>query len=224
MSLKLKMLGLGVLAVMATSAFAAVNASAKVSGHFTSEVDHVVLKGEDSFGKKHQLEFQEAGGGTPISCTDATYTGTLSEASATTTQEVEIQPEYKNCATTSGVWNEVTVEVQSTASCGKDAYKFTSATPNAHGTVHIQCHITIKHPNCTLTIAPQTPAGGITYTTSSESGKHEITGDVTVTDITATRHQGICIFLGTTGSFNMNGTTTLWGQNSKAERINITAT
>ncbi|HYP56015.1 MAG TPA: hypothetical protein VEQ41_06920, partial [Solirubrobacterales bacterium] len=62
MSLKLKVLGLGILAVMATSAFAAMNASATtpINSHFvaTPPTDFLKIEGTESFPGSHNLTFQ----------------------------------------------------------------------------------------------------------------------------------------------------------------------
>lgn len=225
MSLKLKVLGLGLLAILATSAFAVTNVSATVTGHFTSEATehHLILKGTDAFGSSHQLVFREEGKSGGISCTDAEYHGTVSGLSATTTQTIELTPTYTNCGTVEGgTWGEVIVD--HSAGCGTNVYKFTSRTPNGHGTVHIECALTITHPNCEITIPKQTPTGGITYTTGVRNNKHDITGDVTVKSIIGQNHGGICIFLGTHHTFEMNGNTTVWGENTDGGAVGITAT
>lgn len=224
MSLKLKILGLGLLAVMATTAFAAVNASATVNGHFTSEATehHLIVKGTDAFGSPHQLVFRE-GNNTGISCTHSTYHGTLSGPAATTTQSIEVRPEYKNCATEGGAWGSIPVHVP--AACGTNVFKFTSRTPPGHGTVHVECTITITHPNCTITVpSGQTPTGGITYETDMRNNKHSITANVTVEGIKGEFHGGACIFLGTNHTFTMKGSSTFWGENTAGEAVGVTAT
>ena len=224
MSLKLKALGLGLLAVMAMSAFAAVNASATINGHFTSTTDDLILTGTDQYGTKHQLVFKETGSsGVGISCTDSHYHGALSGDPATTSTSVQLTPTYKNCATESGTWGDVTVKHD--AGCDTKVYKFHSRTPNGHGTVTVECGITISHPNCTIRVPKQNPSGGIVYTTSNEGGSHEITADVTVTNIIGQYEGGICVFLGTNHTFTMNGSVTLWGLDAiTGARVPVTAT
>lgn len=227
MSLKLKVLGLGLLAVMATSAFAAVNASAVLpkDSHFTAEPTehHLILKGTDGRDTGHALVFNR-GEEEGITCTHSKYHGTVSGLASTTTQQVTLRPEYLKCATqNSAEWGSVTVHVPS--NCGTEVFKFTSAGPPNHGTVHVNCTITITHPNCTQTVAPQTPTGGIVYKTDTRNGKHSITADVTVTGITSQYHGGICIFLGTTqANYKMTGSATFWGEDTLENPVGITAT
>ncbi|HEX9967437.1 MAG TPA: hypothetical protein VGB06_05785, partial [Solirubrobacterales bacterium] len=95
MSLKLKVLGLGLLAVMATSAFVVTNASAVVSGHFVSEnATHTILSGTGT--ATHSTHFS-VDGGTGLICTSESYSGTINVA---TTQSVTIAPSYSKCHTT----------------------------------------------------------------------------------------------------------------------------
>lgn len=238
MSLKLKALGLGLLAVLATSAFAVMNASATVNGHFTHDASggHATIIGEEIYGSnpKHYLEFQrtEPTGtkvGPPIACTEATYHGTVSSA---TTDSITVTPTYKNCATTDGIWGEVEVTMNGCDYTFRSNSAASTHTPTADATVTIDCEpgkaIVIDHPNCTITVDPQTPKGGVTYTTITEKvggvDKHAITINVTATHIVGTFHGGICVFLGTTKEFDMEGAATVRGFDTNGNQINITAT
>jgi len=218
MSLKLKFLALGVLAIVATSAFTVMNASAEdqPESHFTSEVDHVIVKGTDAFGSDHALQFHGESGDA-ITCTHATYHGTVDELD-TTTQAIQVRPHYTNCATSSGAWGSVTVHVP--AGCGTNVYEFTSGNP---GTIHVNCQITITHPNCTIRVPVQT-VNGATYTQVTEENKHAITLDIHATNITSQYEGGICIFLGTSHSSTMTGNATVWGEDTAGERVHVTAT
>ena len=225
MSIKLKVLGLGLLAVLATSAFAVMNASATTpaNSHFTAEPPagdhHVIIKGTDAFGSPHQLVFHPDTGGDGITCTHAEYHGTVSGAASTTTQAIQVRPTYKNCATTSGTWGEVTVDVPT--ACGTNVYEFTSGTP---GTVHVNCEITITHPNCTIKVPKQTLNPTINhYTTGTRLNKHDITLDFDA-HVTSHYEGGICIFLGTTHTSTMTGNSTVWGEDTNGNPIGITAT
>jgi len=226
MSIKLKVLGLGLIAAMAVGAFAAVNASAITAGHFVADppTHDLTVRGLETNPGKHFLKFQETNSkgeftGSAIECTSAKYHGTLTGALATTTQEVNVTPAYEKCATTGGTWGEVTVEHPKTAACETKVYQFTAGAP---GTVHVKCPITITHPNCTI-IVPEQTLSGVTYTTSAEV-KHEITLDVAVKDITGHFEGGICVFLGTTHKFDMNGSATVWGEDVGSNRVNVTYT
>jgi len=222
MNLKLRVLGLGLVALVATGAFAVVNASAftPVNSHFTADPPTHVLKitGTDAFGTNHGLSFTEAGN-TGISCTHVTYHGELTGAAATTTQSVRVRPAYKNCGTEGGAWGTITVDVP--AACGTNVFEFTSGTP---GTVHLNCDITITHPNCEITVPKQGKLSGVTYTTDTAGGRHSLTLDVDVGKITGHFHGGICVFLGTTHVFHMKGASTVFGEDKDANRVNITHT
>lgn len=222
MSIKLKALGLGLLAILATSAFTVLNASANTpkNSHFTSESHHVVLKGTDAFatGSPNVLRFHPESGGAAITCTHATYHGTQTGEAATTSQSVQVRPHYTNCATEGGTWGSITVDVPT--SCGTNVYEFTSGNP---GTIHVNCEITITHGStCTIKVPPQTLSGA-TYTTAERSGKHSLIVDIN-TGVTSHYEAGFCIFLGTTHTSTMTGSSAVWGENSEGGAIGITHT
>lgn len=223
MTNKSKALGLALFAATAVAALAAASAAASVNGHFTSDVQehHVILKGTSAFGTAHQTVFRE-GTNTGFTCTHNLFHGTASGTSATTTQEISLRPEYKGCATENGSWGELAVHVPT--GCGTNVYKITSRSAGGHDTVHVECEITITHPNCTLKVPKQTPAGGVTYTAVTEAGVSAITADITATGITIHYEGGICIFLGTTHTFAMNGSITLWSESTAGNRVSTTAT
>jgi hypothetical protein len=229
MSLKLKVLGLGVLAIMAMSAFAAISASAKVAGHFTHEgtANHVIVKGEESFHTSHFLQFQHTNSegkadGKPIECTEAKYEGT---AATKTVTVIQMTAAYSGCRTQEGAAGEVSVTMNGCS------YTFFSG-GTKHGTVAVDCPvgsaIEVHHPNCTITIGAQTPTtngltNGVSYTTTVE-GKHALTANVTVGNIAGQYHGGICIFLGTPQNFDMNGSVTIKGFNTDGTQAGITHT
>ena len=227
MSFKLKILGLGLLAMMATSAVAVMNASATVGGHFTADPPTHVLKvkGTEQAGTGHQLTFTEinksttATEGTGIQCTHAGYHGELTGAAATTTQSVQVRPTYSQCLTAGAGSHNVTVHVP--AGCGTNVFEFKSG---HGGTVNLNCTITITHPNCTIQVKSGQKLSGITYHTVVESNKHAFTLTANVKHITGEYHSGICVFLGTTHHFEMVGSATVWGEDKDGNRVNITHT
>lgn len=220
MSLKLKALGLGLLAMLVTSAFAVMNATAETGGHFVAEQAHTILSGSETR-NVHQVKLAIEGG-TPLECTKVTYSGTTS---STTVESVTITPHYTECITEGGgTPHNITVTMNGcnyTFTIGKNSL--------ADNTVHVICPvgkvIEVHHPNCTITIPAQTPAGGIAYKTDTTAGgKHSITPEITVSNITAHYHGGICIFLGTTHTGTMTGSATLSGTTTEGVPVGITAT
>jgi hypothetical protein len=244
MSIKLKVLGLGILAVMATSAFAVLNASASTpaSSHFVADPPQHSEGGDppthllnvegveeydpaDPEGKPHNLSFfrtnadtTTVSGAEPIKCTKATYHGQVTGSAATTTQALQVRPAYSQCSTRGAAEHNVTVHVPE--SCGTNVYEFTSGNP---GTIHVNCPITVTHPNCTIRMPAQTVSGA-TYTQINEGGKHAITVDINVQHITGHFEGGICIFLGTSHRFEMIGSATVRGRDFEGNQVNVTHT
>jgi hypothetical protein len=221
MSLKLKVLGMGLLAIVATGAFAVVSANATLGGHFTHDAagGHASIVGTEAEGTKHVLHLypKNAEPGQEIGCKKESYTGTITSA---TTQSITITPLWSECSTTSG---EATWEVHENG-C---TLTFTSGkTGSASHTVDVLCPagnaFVITHPNCTITVGPQTVSGA-TYTTTVE-GKHALTLNVAIGGIAAQYHGGICIFLGTNQTSEMKGSVTIKGFNTAGEQVNITET
>lgn len=238
MSIKLKVLGLGLLAVMATSAFAVVNASATSNGHFTAEPteDHITIRGVETVNTLHRLKFyeikDEVGHPTSnpnnwIECTHASYHGTLEGAAATTTTSVKVRPHYTQCRTAAEANGTHDVEIHVPSTCGTNVFEFTSG---GTGTVHLNCTITITHPNCDIRVtsgaltASNRNMPGVTYTTTVENSKHALTMNVNVKTIHGEFHNGLCVFLGTDHLFEMVGSVTVWGENTDGSRAGITHT
>ena len=218
MSTKLKILGLGLLAVLATGAFAVMNATAETGGHFTSEVHHTTIVGAEQVGTKHKLEFTVDGNA--ITCTNASYHGTIS---ATTVESVTVAPNWDNCYTTP----ESTEFGVDENGC---TFTFTIGREGQaakHHTAHLVCpagkNIEITHPNCNITVPPQT-VSGVVYKTVEEAGKHAITMEVTAGGVTSYYHEKVCVFLGTNHTGEMHGSVTVWGEDTLGNRVSITAT
>lgn len=229
--MKLKILGMALLALAATSAFAVTNASGTVAGHFTHEgpTNNARIVAHEAATTPHQLTFFHLKPGThetdgnPIHCEKSTYEGTVTTKTVTT---ITMTPTYTNCTTNDEDGTKVTVDVNGCS------YTFSSHGPNTHGTVTIDCpvgkQIEITHPLCTITIPAQTHAttltGGITYDTVVENNKHALTATVTVNTITGHYHAGLCVFLGTAQKFQMVGSVTVTGEDHAGNRIPITHT
>jgi len=217
MSMKLKALGLGILAMMAVGAFAVTNAGATVSGHFEFGSEHTFITGEEE-----GLDFV-ADDGSKIGCDEAKYTGT--HKGTKTTTELTITPSWNKCYTTptSGAMEEPTWDVDENG-CH---LVFTSRALPAENdaTVHVICPsatpITITHPNCNITVDPQTIGGevgnGVTYTGQND-GTPWVTLDVKV-KVAATYHTGLCIFLGTNHTATMVGSVKVKGYSNAAHTV-----
>lgn len=225
MSIKLKVLGLGLLAVMATSAFTVMNAGAAVGGHFVHDGanGHAVITGAEATGTTHSLGFVKEGGSEAeeITCHQAAYTGTVT---AGTTDTVTITPAWSNCTTgTSGSGTSFEVH--------ENGCHFTFAsgvTGETHHTVHLTCpgakpYVEITHPNCGIRIPTQL-LKAVTYTTIIVNEKHALTMNVTAKSITSHYESGICIFLGTTHKSEMKGSVTVSAKDLAGNPVNITET
>ena len=224
MKLKIKVLGMGLLAVMATGAFAVMNAGATVGGHFTTDavLGHAIVIGTESTASTHRLAFVREGDGaeSELTCHQASYTGTVSAA---TVQSVTITPAWSNCTTgTTGAGTSFDIHENGCS------LTFTSGSiGQTHHTVDLVClpeeGIDLTHPNCTVTLPSQTMRG-ITYTTTTENSKHALTMNVTIKGITAHHHGGICIFLGTTHQWEVKGSVTIKATNTDTQPVNFTET
>lgn len=196
MSLKLKVLGLGLLAVMATSAFAAVNASAISGGHF---VHHASTAHADIEGTKSATEPLHfiSEGGSKLGCDKEEYKGTVTTSTFT---EVKIIPSWSECYTTG---EETKFDVHENGCY----FVFTSGrTGQTHHTAHFICPgepLDITHPNCTIKIPTQTTQG-VTYSATKVGTVDAVTVTATA-KVTAHYEGGICIFLGTNHQAEMSG-------------------
>jgi len=212
---------LGLLAVIATSAFAVVNASAKIGGHFvTHNSNHVIVKGSEVPGSNHQLEFSSHGLEGGIVCDEVTYSDYTADETET---EVTVAPSYAKCHTTGQNPGTTVVHVN-----GCD-FKFTIAkntTGETEQTVDLNCPtkpLEITHPNCTITIPTQTVEEAVTYTPAAQDGVTTITLDVNA-EFATQYHGGICVFTGTSHIGTLNGSATVRGFDTNDEPVGITAT
>ncbi|HYP55992.1 MAG TPA: hypothetical protein VEQ41_06805 [Solirubrobacterales bacterium] len=231
MSSKLKVLGSGLLAVLATSAFAALNASATTpaNSHFVANPPTHTLNivGTEQFqpgdpSKTHHVSIYRqnadtttVSGSEPLKCTHVHYHGRLTGSAATTTQAIQVRPQYTGCST--GGFGPHNMAIHVPESCGTNVYEFTSGAP---GTIHINCPITITHPNCTMRIPVQTVSGD-SYTNVVEGGVEKITAHTKIDHITWHFEAGICVFLGTSHRFEMVGSVTFEGRDAAGNPVNI---
>jgi hypothetical protein len=220
MTLKLKALTLGTMACTAVACLAVMNASATTGGHFVSEVEHTIVNQTTGIGP-HALRFVQHTGGFEgsIVCDEMTATGTATTATVTSelgsavahkchTQGSEIlfQTDMNGCQT------------RITVAAGDPA--------KTEQTNDIVCPagkaIEITHPNCTITIPPQSLAG-ITYTRILDNGKHAITADVN-SQLNIQYHAGFCVFVGTSHTGTFQGSTIVRAFNTAGSQISFTAT
>jgi hypothetical protein len=228
MSIKLKALGLGLLATMAMGAFAVMNAGATTGGHFTFGAHSVEIVGHESKNDEtHRVHFLATGGepGDRIGCDKVEYKGTHTNTANTTTTELTVTPSWSECYTTGNPGTKFEVHEN-----GCDLVFTVRQLPETNdNTVHLKCPagvkgVTITHPSCDITVPPQTPTGGVAYKTVTENGVHQITLESTA-GLTTQYHSGICIFLGTNHTASMTGSVTVTGINTATgQPTSITAT
>jgi len=214
MSGKFKALGLGLLAATAVSVVGVVNASATSFGTFEFESNHTVIVGSEN--ATHKSKFSLVGLAGNIECGKVAYTGT---AQAELVAGVTVTPHYEECKT-EGTATNVTIKHN-----GCEYTLKSSSEP--HATWHVFCPsgkvIEIHHPNCTVTIPAQV-ANGVSYTKVVEGGKHALTVNLTIENITAYFHGGICIFTGTNHTATLKGSFTLKGTDTAGNATSITIT
>jgi hypothetical protein len=223
MTRNLKFLGLAILAALATSSLVTLSgSSAQTGGHFDSEISHTTISGEQKDKEKpHKFNFEGFGF---IECEEAVLHGTTLEAKVT---QITLEPSYSKCKNGS---NHVTV---TTNGC---AYVFTFGPQlESHSTVHIECpakkkiEIHVRDPAntkdlCTISVGPQTPLNGVVFT--NEGSPHDVKAEMTLNDVSYTRHKGECDPPTTTTLNNgqITGTTTIRGFNTVGQQKAITAT
>lgn len=222
---KRKMLGLGLLAVLALSSIFVASAGAVRSGHFTSDsaFGTTTIVGSET-APNHQLEASSASlPGVGIVCLPGAYHGTVT---ALTTDEVRVVPTWGQCETTPIDGKQVLI-----INVNGCVFKFTPRTEPGDATAGLVCPpgkafiITAPHSGCRLTFSPQTVANAVTYDTVTENSKHAITLTVTASGISFTAHEGLCMFLPTTlNDWQISGAVTVTGTDVNSNFVSITAT
>jgi len=198
MTRKLRAMGLALFAAFAMSAIGAQAASADL---FTSaDPDSTVLTSSEDT----EILFSYSGG--TVKCAVTKFSGTQTGETAT---ELTITPTYEEC-TFGGE-----PMIYRTNHC---KYKFTTETVEGHAPVGIECenegehieHEIIPWNHCTLTIAPQTTGGGVTYTDEGGEVTVDITAEVEVTRDNPGNHL-FCAFLAESGTMSIAGSFWLAG-------------
>lgn len=198
----LKALGLALAACLALGALAASGASAQGQDHFTSDSENekTVLTGEDT----HDTGIFQIHGvaGLFVTCTDATYGGTVD---GNQVNQVTVVPTYNECEASTG---EATVDVHT---CGYILYGETTkharhpstgtGPEEVHAPVEVECaddgYIRITTPGCELRILAdeQEKLHGVTYeniANHEETGKSAVEVNFTVDGITYTSKGFVC--------------------------------
>lgn len=217
MSQTRKVAGIGLLAVVVTSGFAVMNASATVTGHFVHHAidPHAFVTGTEN--GTHRTKIR-SGGGTWVECDITHYHGTLTTHTVT---KVKLRRTSSQCHTEGGAPGSVVVDEN------ECTFDFDSRT-TGHATVTLACPagvagIVTTHPNCTMRMPPQALSGA-TYGAVTEGGVQKITLNLTIPNITMHYEGGICVFLGTTHSAEMVGSATLGLFNTAGLPISGTTT
>ncbi len=226
MSIKLKALGLGILAALAIGAVVVMSASAESQpqGHFTSEVANPTLKVDDGV-EPHRLQLAIEGL-TGIVCDKPSYVVTWTDG-GTTTKDITAEPTYETCHTT-GSAKAVPIKM--------NGCKYTFTQPNKESaktehTVDLTCpagqKVVIEHEGCVLEVHPQNGLKGVGYTTLQEEvgGKkiHAITMTLSVSFIMTVHNFPCNLILPTEKVNTLSGSVTVTGFNGAA-RQSITAT
>jgi hypothetical protein len=221
---KLRLLGVGVLAVVTVGAVAVVDASATTSGHFTTQSSdhHVVFRGTAIHPGTHTLTIQRTVNGTasgsPIKCTHIHYFSTRTGWFVTLFPVIWFKPTYTDCSTEGESPHNVLIDVP--GPCGENAYEMTSG---GSGTVHANCSITLTHPNCRIVLPAQT-LSGVSYSATTRNGRAALTANLNLQGITGHFESGFCVFLGTNQTFHMQGSILIWAEDAGGNPVGITHT
>lgn len=173
MSLKRKLLGLAVLASLATAAFVAVTASANQEGHFATPGQKsgaevfLVENGTD------RLEYSAEGVTPGIVCNKTEWKVNTEKE---TEPDLPFFPKLEECLTTGGTPGSVKIK---TNGCAVLLYAAKGTTDSTEQTADISCGVSgqmeITDLACTITIPSQTGLTGITYTKITFNGKKALT-------------------------------------------------
>jgi hypothetical protein len=228
MGIKLKALGLGLLAALAVGGVGVVSAPADSGGVVHSDVEWTHIKGAQE-GTLHQNVFITPAGS--FTCKKAEYTASIGPK---TVGEITVTPTYGECGLTNQSYT-FHVEMNGCAF----VLTFTDKSAEKHHTGHLECpkekEVTItKDPpfvgECIIHIPPQTPtAGGVAYTNKLDGTKHSVTLDITVEGITYTETStGFGCGHGTADTHrndtNLIGTVTATGFDTGGNQVNLTVT
>jgi hypothetical protein len=218
---KLKALGLGSLVAVAVGTFASASPAANSEGHFVVQgaVEAAPAGVENPV---HFLEWKFHGLEGSIICDEAKYGGGVIVNG--TKNDLTLTPFYSKCHTTGAEPGTVAFHFNQ---CTFTLTVAKGTTFETLQTIDLVCpkgnSLVITHPNCTITVGPQTFKLGARYKTVEEFGVHSLTVEM-FPEFTTTYHGGICVFLGTSHTATLVGSITLSAINGAGELVNFTAT
>ena len=218
MSIKQKVLGLGLFASVAVASFATVTASANNrEGHFvTTGTAVTIIRSTEPAPDK--LEWEIHGWGPGIVC-DKHNSEVQNEKE--TENELIIFMEVADCYTTG-----TAIKFPITAkSCPMWFFAAKGTTAATEQTVKFECiqPIEIHHPGCTIRIPAQDNLTTVTYTQIMLNGKHAITIDMNV-KYTAHFEAGACTALGTVKTGTLKGSFVVEALTLGGAQANLTVT
>lgn len=220
MGIKLKALGLGSLAAMAMGTFSVTTASAATGGHFLFSQAHATVVWKEVGLDATEVLVHGLEGG--IVCDEGPphYTFFIGGG---TVNDLRFPPRNLACHTTG---NGTNISV----AANECTYRFTIAagtTDETEQTMDVACPagkaIVITHPNCTITVPPQSGLSGQTYTKIVDGGQNAITVDSNV-QFSTQFHGGICVFLGTAHTGTLKGSSVITAFDTELNRLGIVVT
>lgn len=234
----LKTLGLGLIAAVAISALVApglmADSSKHTGGHFTNDAagGDASLEIVETKKPPHTTRFFLFGFKHNIKCTNATYSGGMSDETQT---EIELFPGFKDCWLDEAHGDPAKENV--TFTMNGCSYKFTireTEVGKKHSPLHLACPSgkqieVVAHGLCTVTVPPQTQTNALTYHTRKKDQKHEITVKVTIPKLKYEKH-GLCTFEAPAGTgphetgIELSGAFIIKAYENPTTQVNLTAT
>lgn len=204
----LKTLGLALLAVLAIGSVATSAASATPQLH--SESEHTILTGKQI--TANELQFDVG----VLKCGIANFAGTIAASTVTT---VTLTPKFENCL----LGEE---EAEFTHNGCNFTFHIGQDTEHLTGTVGIECPdeevIEIDAPECTVTIPPQGPLQGVTFTNEGAETTRSVIFDIKINGFDYEEHGPLCANeTETTNNGGYAGQVTVTGENTFQEHRGI---
>jgi len=220
----LKTLGFSLVALLAMSAMMASVASAHTPADFTIEKAPALITATQKTEHKFTVT------GQTVTCAKAEFHGT---AKQTTETEITISPTYTECktaitnATVTGfghLHEEITHNAKTVAE-GKPEKKC-GYILKANGGAALECtggaDVTVDAGPCVVHVPPQEFASGVTYSTETKEGKHDLTVNFEIKNIKATHTDGFLCPFGSSGEGTeaiLEGTSTATARTELGEEL-----